>query len=150
MKIWVDADSCPTKIRSIVTKASLRLKLECLFVANRDIPVDEHEYIKKVITPNTDQSADRYIIDNIDIQDLVITRDIPLADELVTMDITVINDRGDHYTKENIKERLSIRDFMQEARERGLQSEKTSRFNQKDVQKFAATFDKILNLKTRG
>lgn len=150
MKIWVDADSCPVKIRSIISKASLRLKLECHFVANRDIPVDDHDFISKVITPNIDQSADRYIIENISEEDLVITRDIPLADELVSMGISVINDRGDHYTKENIKERLSIRDFMQEARERGLQSEKTSRFNQKDIQKFAATFDKLLNHKLKA
>lgn len=149
MNIWVDADSCPVKIRDIISKASLRLEINSYFVANRDIPVNDHDFIHKIITPKTEQSADRYIIENVLSNDIVITRDIPLADELVEIGVTTINDRGDHFTKENIKERLSIRDFMQEARERGLKSETTSRFNQKDIQNFANTFDKLLRALTK-
>lgn len=149
MNIWVDADSCPVKIRDIISKASLRLEINSYFVANRDIPVRKHDYMHKVVTPNVEQSADQYIVDNVKSDDIVITRDIPLADQLVTMDVTTINDRGNHFTKENIKERLSIRDFMQEARELGLKSETTSRFNQKDIQNFANTFDKLLRALTK-
>lgn len=149
MKIWVDADSCPTKIRDIISKASLRLEIHSYFVANREIPVRKHEYMHKVITPNIEQSADQYIVDNVKEDDIVITRDIPLADQLVEMNVTTINDRGNHFTKENIKERLSIRDFMQEARELGLKTETTSRFNQKDIQNFANTFDKLLRSLTK-
>lgn len=149
MRIWVDADSCPVKIRDIISKASLRLEINSYFVANREIPVRKHDYMHKVITPNIEQSADRYIVDNVTPDDIVVTRDIPLADELVEKNVTTINDRGEHFTKENIKERLSIRDFMQEARELGLKSETTSRFNQRDIQSFANTFDKLLRALTK-
>lgn len=147
MKIWVDADSCPVKIRDIISKASKRLLITTVYVANREIPVRIHDNISKVVTSKEDQSADIYIMENIEVEDIVITRDIPLADELVQMGIIVLNDRGMIYTPENIKERLSIRDFMQEARELGICYETTSRFGPKDIQNFSNSFDKILRLK---
>lgn len=149
MRIWVDADSCPVKIRDIIAKASLRVEVEAVYVANREIPVRKHEYIKKVITSTEEQSADRYIIEMVESNDVVVTRDIPLADELVELGLTVLNDRGVEYTKENIKERLSVRDFMQEARELGFNPERTSKFGPKEIQQFANTFDKILRLKIK-
>lgn len=149
MRIWVDADSCPVKIRDIIAKASLRVEVEAIYVANREIPVRKHDYIKKVITSTEEQSADRYIIETIEINDIVVTRDIPLADELVDLGLTVLNDRGVEYTKENIKERLSVRDFMQEARDLGFNPERTSKFGPKEIQQFANTFDKILRLKMK-
>ncbi|OQY36414.1 MAG: hypothetical protein B6229_10125 [Spirochaetaceae bacterium 4572_7] len=149
MKIWVDADSCPVKIREIISKASNRLKIDSFYVANREIPVTDHEFINKVITSSEDQSADRYIVDNISINDIIITRDIPLASELVDKGVTVLNDRGVTYTLENVKERLSVRDFMQEARERGIGFETTSRFGPKDIQNFANAFDKALRMKLK-
>lgn len=147
MKIWVDADSCPVKIRDIISKASKRVEIEAIYVANREIPVRFHDYIKKVVTDQVSQSADIYIVNNIEQDDIVITRDIPLADELVARNILVLNDRGVVYTKENIKERLSIRDFMEEARFNGLSSETTSRFGPKDIQNFSNAFDKALRQK---
>ncbi len=147
MIIWVDADSCPIKIRDIISKASLRLEIKAIFVANREVPVRNHDFIEKVITAQEDQSADKYIVDNISTDDIVITRDIPLANDLVDMGLVVLNDRGSIYTIENIKERLSVRDFMQEARELGIGFETTSRFGQKDIQNFANAFDKVLRQK---
>lgn len=149
MIIWVDADSCPVKIRDIISKASKRLSVKSIYVANREIPVRLHDFIEKVITSADEQSADRYIIENIGDKDIVITRDIPLADELVDKGIIVLNDRGTIYTKDNIKERLSIRNYMQEARELGLAFESTSRFDAKDVQKFSNAFDKVLTSKLK-
>lgn len=146
MKIWIDADSCPVKIRDIISKAAKRVSIEAVYVANREIPVRKHDYISQVITSSEDQSADRYIVENIKSGDIIITRDIPLADELVDEGMIVLNDRGITYTKENIKERLSIRDFMQEARELGMGYETTSRFGQKDIQNFSNAFDKVLRL----
>lgn len=147
MRIWIDADSCPVKIRDIISKGAKRVRIEAIYVANREIPVRVHGYIKKVVTAMEDQSADRYIVGNIETEDIVITRDIPLADELVDKGLVVLNDRGVIYTKENIKERLSIRDFMQEQRDMGLGNETTSRFGPKDIQNFSNAFDKVLRHK---
>lgn len=149
IRIWVDADSCPVKVRDIISKASKRLQIEAVYVANREIPVRKHDFINKVITSDEEQSADKYIVDNIGSDDVVVTRDIPLADQLVEKGLVVLNDRGTVYNKENIKERLSIRDLMQEAREMGIGYESTSRFGPKDIQNFANAFDRELSKKIK-
>lgn len=144
MKIWVDADSCPKPVREIVERAAKRLSLSLIYTANRKIPMEENPLFTMVITEAEDQSADLYIVDNVDAGDLVITRDIPLADQLVDKQISVLNDRGVLYTKENIKERLSVRDFMYELREYGGGVERHSSFGPKEKQAFANAFDREL------
>lgn len=88
--------------------------------------------------------ADAFIKEQVGSGDLVITRDIPLAAELVELGPVVINDRGDLYTRENVRERLSIRNFMKELRDAGLYENPTGMFGRKEVKAFAATFDRIL------
>lgn len=144
MTIWVDADSCPVRVRQIISKASLRLLVRLVFVANRLIPIASHELVEFVKTGEEEQSADRYIMASSKEGDLVITRDIPLAANLVELGIAVINDRGLLFTPDNVRERLSIRDFMYEVRSNGLMTDRMGTFNQKDLQKFSNTFDTVL------
>lgn len=144
MTIWVDADSCPVRVREIICKASLRLSVTAVFVANRLIPVASHELINFVVTSGDEQSADNYIIEHSKKGDLVITRDIPLAVALVELGIAVINDRGVLFTPDNVPERLSMRDFMYEVRSNGLMTDKMGAFNKKDLQNFSNTFDSVL------
>lgn len=144
MTIWVDADSCPVRVREIICKASLRLSVTAVFVANRLIPVASHELINFVVTSGDEQSADNYIIEHSKKGDLVITRDIPLAATLVELGIAVINDRGVLFTPDNVRERLSMRDFMYEVRSNGLMTDKMGAFNKKDLQNFSNTFDSVL------
>ena len=73
---------------------------------------------------------------------MVITRDIPLAQQLVAAEIRVLNDRGTVYTAENIKERLSVRNFMYELCANGLEPERTKTFGKKEVMAFAKAFDR--------
>lgn len=144
MKIWVDADSCPKPVREIVERAAKRLAVPLVYTANRKIPMEENELFSMVVTDAGDQSADLYIVENAEADDLVITRDIPLADQLVEREITVLNDRGVLYTRENIKERLSVRNFMYELREYGGGVERHSVFGPKEKQAFANAFDREL------
>lgn len=106
--------------------------------------MEESELFSMVVTDAGDQSADLYIVENAGADDLVITRDIPLADQLVGKDIAVLNDRGILYTPENIKERLSVRNFMYELREYGGGVERHSTFGPKEKQAFANAFDRQL------
>lgn len=144
MTIWIDADSCPKPVKEIVERAAKREKIPLIFTANRNIPFEENELFSMVITEAKDQSADIYIVENVNVGDLVITRDIPLADELVEKEIAVLNDRGILYTMENIKERLSVRNFMYELREYGGGVERHTAFGPKEKQAFANAFDRQL------
>ncbi len=144
MKILVDADSCPSRVREIIVKASVRESIEAIFVANRKIPLSEGQRVSMVVAGKEESSADRYIISKATTDDLVITRDIPLASELVKQGVVVINDRGDVFTSNNIRERLWERNFMEELRISGIQEGKPSRYGRKEVKAFADTFDKEL------
>ena len=142
MKIWVDADSCPVRIRQITAKAGQRLKLPVIFAANREIPIPKGASM--VVTENTEQAADLYITENSAEGDLAITRDIPLAKLLVDKGLYVINDRGTIFTRDNINTYLSARNFMYELQANGLAPEKTNSFGKKEIQKFSNLLDSLL------
>ncbi|MGP1586740.1 MAG: YaiI/YqxD family protein [Treponemataceae bacterium] len=148
--VWVDADSCPQPVKEIIFRFCKRLNLSLTFVANRNIPMKKDvENFKMIICSAEQDAADNYIIENVNQNDIVITRDIPMADKLVSKNITVINDRGILYTKENIKERLSIRNFNKELYENGIISEKLNTFSKKDVNNFSNCFDREIQIKLK-
>jgi uncharacterized protein YaiI (UPF0178 family) len=144
MTIWVDADSCPVRVREIVAKAAGTRKTPALFVANRRIPLKKSAYVSAVRVKKTEGSADACILARAKTGDLVITRDIPLAAELVSLGISVINDRGNAFTPETVTERLSLRNFMKDLREAGLYESPEGGFSPKDAKLFADAFDREL------
>ena len=135
MKIWIDADACPKAIKEIVYKASERLKIETILVANQAIAKPRSPFIKSIVVDKGPDVADQYIVDEMDPDDLVITQDIPLADLIVTKGGLAINPRGDIYTEDSIKERLSIRDFMTDLRDSGMQTGGPRAFSEQDKKK---------------
>lgn len=144
MTVWVDADSCPSRIREIVSAACVRYEIKAVFVANRPIPVLESPYSQMIVTEAGSQAADQYILSFCCRGDIAITRDIPLAYDLVHAGLIVLNDRGTVYTPDNVGERLSVRNFMYDLRSLGIQPERTDRFGKKDIQKFAGSLDRVL------
>ncbi len=144
MKIFVDADSCPVKVRNVISRASLRKEIVCTFVSNSPIPLEKHKFIFTKITEKVDGSADDYIVETVEAGDLVITRDIPLADRLIKKDCIVINDRGFEFTKNNIAERLSERNFMKTFYENGIIKQSGKSYDKKELAQFANCFDRIL------
>ena len=145
MKIWIDADSCPTRIREIVVKASEREHIKSLFVANREVPIPSSDFSCTVRCGKEEGAADNHIIRHAGPGDLVITRDIPLAEQLVRKGIVVLNDRGTVYTEENVGERRSERDFMAGLRAQGILEQGKSRFSPREVRHFANALDRELS-----
>ncbi len=131
------------RIREIVIKAAVRENIEAVFVANRPIPLKEAENIEFILVEQGDDSADDYIVSSSIPGDMVITRDILMAGRLVEKKILVINDRGGIFTKENIGERISIRNFMKDLRDIGVYKREDV-FDNRDIFAFAATFDREL------
>ncbi|HAK47273.1 MAG TPA: hypothetical protein DCO79_15315 [Spirochaeta sp.] len=151
MTIWVDADSCPQAVREIIARAAVKRRIKTVFAANTIIPIPDEDILEMAVVGKGEGVADQYIIDRAVEGDLAVTRDIPLAAELVENRIVVINDRGNHFTPENIRERLSIRDLMKDFREIGIMPERESSFGRRETQLFAAAFDRELTklLKSR-
>jgi uncharacterized protein len=144
--IWVDSDSCPRQIRKIILKASMRVELDTIFVANTQIPDVENEWSSQILVPSGEGEADKYIFENSESGDMAITRDIPLASDLVKNGLLVLDDRGNVFTVDNIGERLSIRNAMTELRSYGVMSKSAGAMSNKDVQLFANSFDRELRI----
>lgn len=149
MQFWVDADSCPVPIRELIQRAAVRNGIKVFFVANREIPFPKNPLFQMIVTSSDENSADDYIVEKAGKDDLVITRDIPLAARLVEKKIDVINDRGTLYTESNIRERLSVRDFMLSLAMNGLKPESTSKLGKKEIHEFANCFDRVVQRKLR-
>ena len=144
MKIWVDSDSCPRQIRAIILRASKRVEVKTIFVANRNIPDIENKWSSMKLVSLGEGEADKYIYENAEEGDIAITRDIPLAADLVKGGLLVLDDRGSVFTTDNIGERLSIRNAMTELRSYGIMSKSAGSMNNRDVQQFANAFDREL------
>ncbi|MGI5173389.1 DUF188 domain-containing protein [Treponema sp. OMZ 840] len=148
--VWVDADSCPIGVRDMIIRFAQRLKIPTVFTANRPIPLNTRcSFIRMTVSETTPDAADNYIVEHCSPADIAVTRDIPLASRLIDKGIRVLNDRGTVYTRENIGERLSLRNFNLELYENGLAGEKTSSFGKKELNLFANSFDKELQKKIK-
>lgn len=144
VQIWIDADSCPTRVRDHVVSYAKKINIPVIFVANKPISA-KFENFTMIICEQEKDSADNYIYNHVNKNDLVITRDIVFADRLVSKEIAVINDRGTQFTKDNIKDKLADRDFDLQLAEIGLGGSKKNTYGQKQFIKFANCFDKVLH-----
>lgn len=149
MKIFVDADSCPPRVREIVIKACNSKKVPAVFIANRDIPGVKTPFSTMIVVPPDPEAVDTYIVEHVSSEDMVITRDIPLAHDLVTEGVTVLNDRGTVFDFNSIRERLSLRDISKSLRESGIYIEESDRFGKRDIKAFADSFDRELHRKIK-
>jgi hypothetical protein len=143
--VWMDADACPKEVRAIVFRAVFRLQLRIEVVANCAIPTPQGSLIKCTIVEKGPDVADQYIIDAVKERDIVITADIPLAKEVVKKGAVAIDIRGTLYNDNNIGERCAVRDLLHELREDGMRLGGPNPFGKKDKQKFADTFDRMVN-----
>ena len=144
MKIWVDADACPVVIKEILYKAAERTKVQLTLVANQYIRTPPSAYINSLQVTSGFDVADDEIVKLCIEGDLVITSDIPLADEIIEKGGLALSPRGELFTKENIKPRLNIRDFMDTMRASGVNSGGPPPLSKGDRQTFANHLDRIL------
>jgi uncharacterized protein YaiI (UPF0178 family) len=154
--LFVDADSCPRELRSIMLRAIVRRSVPALFVADRSLPdvveqaslaagqEEARPLIQLVVVPKGIDSADDYLVAHATQGSLAITRDVILADRLASKGLTVLDDRGGVYTKATVKERLSMRNIMTSLREQGVFAEQTRPLGKRDIQAFANALDSQL------
>lgn len=144
MKIWVDADACPSVIRDILYKAAQRLKIHTIFVANQPIRLPQQAYLSQRQVSQGADVADTYIVDHAQAGDLVITQDLPLAADILALHAYALSPRGELFTQDNLGPRLNMRDFMETLRASGIHSGGPSSLSQSDRRNFANQLDKLL------
>lgn len=143
-RIWVDADACPGPVKDILFRAAEREQVQVTLVANQWLRTPGSRFVQALQVQGGFDVADDAIAERATAGDLVVTQDIPLASRVLAKDAEAINPRGDRYTKDNIAERLSVRDFMEELRGAGVQTGGPAAFNARDRQAFANQLDRWL------
>ena len=144
LKILVDADACPVAIKTILFKAADRAKIAVHLFANHSLKVPPSPYIRFTQVAAGFDIADHEIVKQLEKGDLVVTQDIPLADEVISAEATAITPRGELLTSANIKSRLNMRDFMDTLRGSGVQTGGPPPLSQQDKQQFANHLDRLL------
>lgn len=150
-RLWLDADAAPQMVKEICFRASDRLKLETILVANQRLPIPAgYTHLKAVRVEGTPDAADRYIAEHAEAGDVAVTQDIPLAALLVPKGVAVIDPRGEVYTAESIGERLSVRNFMEGLRTTGVDTGGHAAYGPREKQAFANSLDRALTRALRG
>jgi len=144
VQIWVDADACPGAIKEILFRAAQRTKLPVTLVANHYIKTPPSKLITFVQVTQGFDVADDEIVKRCTAGDLVITSDIPLADEVISKGCLALSPRGELFTKENIKSRLNVRDFMDTLRSSGIQTGGPAALSSTEKQAFGNKLDQWL------
>jgi len=151
LKIWIDADAAPREVKEIVYRASLRLQIPTVLVANQRLTLPlNNPHLSAVRVEGGPDVADRYIAERAEVGDVAVTADIPLAAALVERGIVVIDPRGELYSEENVRERLSIRDFMDSLRSTGVETGGPKPFGDREKRLFADTLDRTLTSMRRS
>lgn len=151
MKIWIDADAAPRDAKEIIFRASTRLQLTTVLVANQPLRLPAgHPFVTAELVPGRPDAADRFIVEQAQPSDLVITADLPLAAALVVNRVGVIDPRGRELTEENIGELVAGRNLMDVLRDAGEIQGGPAPYGLKDRQAFAAAFDRVLTRRLRS
>jgi uncharacterized protein YaiI (UPF0178 family) len=151
MKLWLDADATPRDVKEICIRASDRLALETVLVANHRVLIPPgYAHVSAVRVDGGPDVADRYIAEHAEVGDVAVTADIPLAALLVPRGVVVLDPRGEEYTTESIGERLSVRNFMENLRGSGVETGGHGAYGSREKQAFANALDRALTRARRG
>jgi hypothetical protein len=151
MKLMIDGDSCPRRLRRIVERAAYRTGVSLIIAADRPIPLQEQRQsphgVEQILAASGSGGADELLVERAGPGDIVVTRDFPLAERLVERGAVVLDDRGGVYTGENIAARRSERDRMMELREMGIVPEEERRGGpgEREIKAFADALDRLLS-----
>jgi len=144
MQIWVDADACPKIVKEILFRAATRVKIKLPLVANQPLRVPVSPYIHTITVAAGMDVADQRIVELVEPGDLVITADVPLAADIINKKALVLGPRGEVTNQDNVHERLSMRNLLDELRGSGIETGGPPPLSKSDRQTFANRLDQYL------
>ncbi|UDM51949.1 YaiI/YqxD family protein [Cupriavidus sp. MP-37] len=144
MQILVDADACPVVVKEILYRAAQRVEVCVTLVANKYLRTPPSRFIKALQVPAGFDAADDRIVELVSSGDLVITADIPLAAAALDKGACVLDPRGIWFSLENIQERLTMREVMEQLRSSGIDTGGPAPYAAQDGKAFAGQLDRFL------
>jgi uncharacterized protein YaiI (UPF0178 family) len=149
-QIWVDADACPVVVREILFRAAQRTGVTMTLVANKPLRIPPIPGVQSLQVSAGFDAADKRIVELMGPGDLVVTADVPLAAAVIDKGGTALNPRGELYTPENVRERLSVRNFLDELRGSGVNTGGPAAIGPREKQSFANQLDRWLARRARS
>ncbi len=150
MQILVDADATPVVIKDILFRAAERNRIMMVLVSNQKMKIPESEFISSMVVAAGPDEADDRIVEIAGAGDLIITADIPLADRVVSLGGFALNPRGEFYTADNIKQRLAMRDLMDNLRNSDIIADRQRPFTSRERSLFANELDRFISRHKRS
>ena len=142
MTVWVDADACPNPVKEILFRAADRVPVQVVLVANAALRVPNSKHVRSLQVAGGFDVADDHIVSQVQPGDLVITADIPLAAAVIDRGADALNPRGERYDRETIRQKLVMRDLMDQLRGSGIQSGGPPPLSPVDRKRFADALDR--------
>ena len=150
MQVLVDADACPVVVKEMLFRAARRVEICVTLVANQYLRTPPSPFIKSIQVPSGFDAADNRIVEMVAQGDLVITGDIPLAAAAIEKGAHVLDPRGSWFTRENIQERVTMREVMDQLRASGIDTGGPSPYSPNDSKTFASQLDRFLARRGAG
>ena len=144
MQVLVDADACPVVVKEMLYRAAQRVEVCVTLVANQYMRTPPSRFIKALQVPAGFDVADDRIVELVSSGDLVITADIVLAAAALDKGAYVLDPRGSWFSRENIQERLTMREVMEQLRSSGVDTGGPAAYAQQDSKAFAGQLDRFL------
>jgi len=144
LTIWIDADACPNMVKEVVYKAARRTESRVRLVANRYQRIPANPLFSLDVVDQSFDAADQFILERLSKADLVVTADVPFADEIIRKDCFALSPRGEEFNKKNIGDKLASRNLFSELRGGNLIQGGPPPLADRDKRQFADTFDRML------
>ena len=155
MRVWADGDSLPSELRRVIERRAAREAEKAdesggipvftlVYVASRRIAVSPPAEL--ILVEAGADAADARILEAAAPEDIAVTRDLPLAERLAEKGLLVLNDRGDIFTIDMVRERRSLRDRALELRALGVapESPRAKSYGKRELKAFSDAFDRVL------
>jgi uncharacterized protein YaiI (UPF0178 family) len=142
LHIFVDADACPVK--SEVYRVADRYGLDVTLVANSWMRIPDTGNVRLEIVEEGFDAADDWIVERVDVADIVITADIPLAGRCLKKGAKVLGSSGRPFTDANIGSALATRELLAELRESGEVSGGPPPLEKRDRSRFLQQLDEMV------
>lgn len=142
LNLYVDADACPVKEE--IYKVAARYQLKVFIVSNKPMNVPLHPSIQMIVVAQGADEADNWIAEHADVDDIVITADIPLADRSLKKLARALSPRGEEWNEDNIGDAIATRELMTYLRQTSDIKSGPPAMEKKDKSQFLSSLDRVI------
>ena len=142
LNIFVDADACPVKQE--VYRVANRHRLNVTLVANSWMRVPKDRWISLEVVADGFDAADDWIVEHVQLHDIVVTADIPLASRCLKEGASVIGPTGKPFRENNIGDAVATRNLLSELRGAGEITGGPAPLKKSDRSRFLHQLDEVI------